>query len=90
MSTKTISPEAAQRKEWKAELKTITQNRGKVLKDFRDEEKRLLSVWRASKKAEADALAKLDRFRKHRPAKEGTALKAFDTRIAILKGRIGV
>ncbi len=83
MSAKSTSPEAAQKKVWKAEIRVHEKARRKIRADFRNEQKRLIADCKRADKA-------LDRFmlrvEKQLPKEEA----AIDRRIGILKGRIGI
>lgn len=90
MKTKSTSPEAAQKKVWKAELKQLESARRKVSRDITAEfnrsekdlktlEKSLLS---ARKKHKATAI-RLER-------QERRQLADIERRIGFLKGRIGI
>lgn len=82
MSAKSKSPEAAQQKLWKAELKTLAANRRKVAKDFDQQLK-------AAIKLVDDAMAKLTRLEARVAKAKPAALRNIDRRIAILNGRLG-
>jgi hypothetical protein len=83
MPAKTTSPEAAQRKIWKAEIKTHQKAASKVKADFRNEQKRLIATCEAANKA-------LDKFMARAEKQMPKQLSSIDSRIAILKGRLGV
>jgi hypothetical protein len=83
MSAKSKSPEAAQRKVWKAELKTTEANRRKVARDFDIERDRLWQVFIAARK-------KLDAYDAKTEKAKPRALAKFDSRIAVLRGRLGL
>ena len=78
---KTIA--TAERRQIRAEIKTLESNRRKVCKDF-DAESKALRV-----AAEA-AVKKLTSFNARRAKQEPRAVAKFDRSIAILKGRLGV
>ena len=79
--TRTISPESAQRKVWKLEIRDLEASKRKVTKDWKAEDKRLL------KEAE-DAVG---RHNKHRTLRSHEKFnKDVDRRIEILKGRLGI
>jgi hypothetical protein len=83
MPAKSTSPEAAQNKQRKAEIREMEKRRSKIRRDFREEQKRLIAACNSANKA-------LDRFmvrvEKQLPKEEA----GIDRRIAILKGRIGL
>jgi len=83
MSAKTTSPEAAQRKVWKAELKSMTRARKKVLTDSQKAAVQNHKEWVAAQKKYKKSL---DRITREVPK----ALQSIDRRIAILEGRIGI
>jgi fructose-1,6-bisphosphatase/inositol monophosphatase family enzyme len=83
MPAKTTSPEAAQRKLWKAEIRTHEQAARKIKSDFRAEQKRLHKQYITAK----TALEKFDRRAEKQMPKQ---LSSIDSRIAILKGRLGI
>lgn len=83
MPAKNISPEAAQRKLWAAEIKTHEKAARKVKADFRNEQKRLIAESLAAHKAVEKFMARAE---KQMPKQLGS----IDSRIAILKGRLGV
>lgn len=83
MPAKPLSPEAAQKRVWAAELKTITQNRRKVVRD----------IAKARKASAKDLLAaqRKDTALRQRLLKwEPLQLKSIDRRIGILNGRLGL
>lgn len=82
MPAKTTSPDAAQKKVWKAEIRSLEQNRKKIRRDFREEQKRLFKACDAADRA----LRAFDkRVEKQLPKAEAD----IDRRVGILKGRIG-
>ena len=83
MPAKSKSPEAAQRKVWKAELSTLEKSRRKVDRDFDKEANRLHQIALVAKRKEN---AYCDRMKKARPR----ALAKIDSRIAVLRGRLGI
>ena len=83
MPSKSKSPEAAQRKVWKAELTTLERNRRKVERDFDKERHRLHQAAIAAKRKEEDFCRKAEKS-------QPRALAKFDSRIAVLKGRLGL
>ena len=83
MPAKSKSPEAAQKKVWKAELKTLSRNRGKILSDAAKAERTATKEFAA---AGRKYKAAIDRIKREVPK----ATKSIDRRIAILEGRIGV
>ena len=83
MPAKSTSPEAAQQRVWKAEIKDLEKRRRLVCRDFRVELTRLHKANLAARRA----LAKYEmRLEKLRPR----ALAEIQRRIAFLTGRIGV
>lgn len=90
MPAKSKSPEAAQKKVWKAEIRAHQQAAAKVAKDFNAEERRLKKELSKAMKARIAAAMKLGKFQTDRAKKEPRALSAIERRIAILKGRLGV
>jgi hypothetical protein len=90
MPAKSTSPEAAQRKVWKAEIRSI-QNAGiKIIRDFNAEERRLEREVDKADKARNAAFSKLNKFKAGRNKKEARELSQIQRRIAILEGRIGI
>lgn len=83
MPAKNISPEAAQRKLWAAEIKTHEKAARKVKADFSHEQKRLIAESTAADKACKKFMIRAE---KQLPKQ----LAAIESRIAILKGRLGV
>ena len=90
MPNKTVSPEAAQQKVWKCEIKTIEKNLRKMTRDRGME---LLRSGRHCEKAEKAARA----IRKQHLAYALKLSRSYDResaqacrRIAILKGRLGL
>lgn len=83
MPAKSKSHEAAQRKEWRAELKQFEAARRKVDRDFDKEADRLHKAAIAAKRKE-DAYC--DKMKKARPR----AMAKIDSRIAVLRGRLGL
>jgi hypothetical protein len=90
MSAKSTSPEAAQRKVWKAEIQDHRKALAKVCKDFDAEERRLGRELTKAMKARIDAAQKLDRYQQSRAKKEPRAVAAINRRIAILERRMGI
>lgn len=83
MPAKSNSPEAAQRKVWKEELKTQQAAWRKICKDFRDEQKRLIA---ASEAAHREVL----KFQKRAEKQMPRALGKIESRVAVLRGRLGL
>jgi hypothetical protein len=83
MPAKSITPEAAQKKVWAAEIKTRLRSIRKVKADFRNEQKRLIAESLAAHKAVVKFHARAE---KQLPK----MIAAEETRIAILKGRLGI
>lgn len=90
MPSKTTSPEAAQRKVWKAEIRDHEKAASKVVRDFNAEELRLKREVSKTSKSHQTAMAKMLKFRGVRAKKEFRAVAAIERRIAILKGRMGI
>lgn len=82
MPAKSKSPEAAQRKVWSAEIKTLEGNRRKVKRDFDKERDRLWKAFMTARK-------KLDAYDAKAEKALPRALAKFDSRIAVLRGRLG-
>lgn len=78
-----LSPEAAQKRVWKSELKNLQNNRRKVVADFDSHQRALIREAEAANK-------KLTRFISDRAKREPKALRDFDARIAVLEGRLGL
>ncbi len=97
MPAKSKSPEAAQHKLWKAELKDLKANRHKVVKNFtalhfaacKEVRQAELAVAKAKKALDAAAVKRGRLMTKNEKA-ENAALRNFDRRIAILNGRLGL
>jgi hypothetical protein len=90
MSAKNTSPEAAQRKVWKAEIKQLEANRRKVAKDFSDERKKAQAAVIMARKSLNAANASAARLHARHLKLEPRAVKAIASRIAVLKGRLGL
>lgn len=90
MPAKSSSPEAAQKRVWKAELRTHQKNRQSMLRDFKKahrlSEKECAQAIRSAQIAKAKHRKDLIRLGKS----EARETAAIDKRIAILKGRIGI
>lgn len=82
MSAKSKSPEAAQRKVWKSELKTLASNQRKILADAARAEKQATKEFAAACRKYK---ASIDRIKREVPK----ATKEIYRRMAILEGRIG-
>lgn len=82
MPRKSTSPEAAQKRVWKAELKDLTRNRKKILGDGHKARIAAVKRLRIAEREYSNAVAKIDR-------EVPKATKSIDRRIAILEGRIG-
>lgn len=80
---KSLSPEEAQKRVWKSDLKTLEKQRRKVARDFTAARKPL-------KKAFLQARRKLDAFDAREEKLRPRAVANIDRRIGILKGRIGI
>jgi hypothetical protein len=83
MPAKSKSPEAAQHRVWKAELSTLERSRRKVDRDFDKEADRLHKAVIAAKRKEDAYCTKLKTARPRAMAK-------IDSRIAVLRGRLGL
>jgi hypothetical protein len=90
MPAKSKSPEAAQRKVWKAELKSLEANRRKVAKDFVSARKEAQAAVIMARKSLNAANASAARLHARHLKLEPAALRNIDRRIAILNGRLGV
>jgi hypothetical protein len=90
MPAKKTSPEAAQRKVWKAEIKQLEANRRKVAKDFKTERDKAAKASFHAQKVADKLYADFIRIRGRHQKAEPRALKSFDSRIAVLKGRLGL
>jgi len=84
------SPEAAQKKVWKAELRTHEKAASKVAKDFNAEDRRLQREVTKARKILHALSTKALKFRASRPTKEGRVRRSIDSRIATLRGRLGI
>ena len=80
---KTTTPDAAQRKAWKAELRSLETQRRKIRADFRNEQKRLIKEAEKAHKAVQKFMARVE---KQLPAREAE----IDRRAGILRGRLGL
>jgi hypothetical protein len=80
MPSKSASPEAAHHQKAAS----------KVVKDFNAEERRLSKEVVKADKAAGNAYSKLNKFRRARTAKQNRAVSAIESRIAILRGRLGL
>lgn len=83
MSTKPITPQAAQAKVWKAELAALRKASNKIVRDFNSEDKRLLKAVLAAKKERQKFLLRAGRQTDRECFK-------ITRRIGILKGRLGL
>jgi len=90
MPAKSTSPEAAQHKIWKAELKSLEANRRKVSKDADIERKKARLEVQAAMKALNTAKFRAQRIEAKILKAETAGVKAIDRRIAILRGRLGL
>lgn len=90
MTPKTKSPEAAQKKVWKAEIRDHQKAAAKVIKDFDAEERRLHSETKKAYRTYRALEVKLSKFRRGREIKQPRSLAAIERRIGILKGRLGI
>lgn len=83
MPAKSSSPEAAQNKLRKVEIRQLEQQRRKVRADFRNEQKRLISDCTKADKALTKFMVRVE---KQLPKEEAY----IDRRIGIIKGRLGI
>lgn len=83
MPAKSLSPEAAQQRVWKAEVKDLQKRRRKVDRDFKRELTRLRKAELAALRARVKYELRVDRLRPR-------AINDIDRRIGILNGRIGI
>lgn len=90
MPAKSTSPEAAQRKVWLAELKTLETNRRKVTKDADAARRAARLEVQAAMKALNTARFKSQRIDAKILKAESAGVKAIDRRMAILRGRLGL
>ncbi len=81
MPAKTTSPEAEQKKLWKAEARNLEKTRSKIRRDFRVEQKRLIKASEAAHQAVTKFMARAE---KQLPKLEAD----IDRRLGILNGRI--
>lgn len=88
MPAKSKSPEAAQRKVWKAEIRAHEVAAGKLNKDFDAEQKALRKAIEKAEKALGTANSKYTRFVARRSKLLPARLREIETRIAVLRGRI--
>jgi hypothetical protein len=88
MSAKSKTHDAAQKKLWGQELKTLEASLRKVGKDFQAEQKqRVAAVAKAEKTLAAEQL-KYTRFIARREKVLPKSIKSIETRIAIVRGRL--
>jgi hypothetical protein len=88
MTTKSKTHDAAQKKLWKQEIKTLEASLRKVGKDFEAERKqRLAAIDKAEKTLSAEQ-AKYARFVARREKVLPKSTKSIETRIAIIRGRL--
>lgn len=90
MPAKSTSPEAAQQKVWKAELKTLEAQRRSATKGFDQELKAAQRESAAASKAARVAEAKMARLVERQAKARPAAYRTIDRRIAILRGRLGL
>jgi hypothetical protein len=83
MPAKSTSPEAAQKRVWKAEIKDLNKAATQIRAEFRAEQKQLIA---ASEKAHKAVL----KFQVRAEKKMPKLLADIERRIGILKGRIGI
>lgn len=90
MPSKNTSPEAAQSKVWKSELKILESNRKKVGRDIDAQFRASLKETVAFERAAQQARKKHNRTCKRLEAAERRQFSGIDRRIGILKGRLGI
>lgn len=83
MPARSTSPEAAQKKLWKAEIKDLGRTRRRIVRDSDSEQNRLRRESAAANKALSTYIAR-------RSKNEPRAVGDIDRRIGILKGRLGI
>ena len=83
MTKKSSSPEAAQKRVWKAEMKTLGRNYRKILSDALKAQKIAAQEVRAAQRKYAAVMKRID-------TQVPRATAAIERRVAILEGRIGV
>ncbi len=83
MPAKSTSHEAAMRKVWKAEIKTLDSSRHKVTRDFNAARGKLVKAAQAAAK-------KLTAFDKRAAKQQPRALANIDRRVGILNGKLGL
>jgi len=88
MPAKSTSPEAAQRKLWKLEIRDLEKAGNKIQKDFRAARMAATKEYDRISKIETKALMKFSRTINRLEKAEPAALKKINARIAQLKGRI--
>lgn len=85
---KSKSPEAAQKKVWKAEIRDQENAAKKLNKDFDAEQRTIRKQITAAEKALSAANRKYARFVARRSKVVPATLREIETRIAVLRGRI--
>lgn len=88
MPSKSKSPEAAQRKLWRAEIKQQEAAARKVNRDFDAEQRALQKQIKAAEKLLSQANRKYAAFVTRRSKVVPKTLREIETRIAVLRGRI--
>ncbi len=83
MPAKSVSPQAAQIRLWKGDVKELQKRRRKIEREFKSEWSRLYKLHLA-------ANAALKKYEKRTDKLRPRALSDIDRRIAILSGRIGI
>lgn len=83
MPAKSTSPQAAQIKVWKAEIRTHEKAARQIKSQFRNEQKKLIAKSVAAHKA-------VEKFQQRAEKQMPKLLGDIESRIAILKGRIGI
>ena len=88
MSAKSKTHDAAQKKGWKQEAKTLEARLRQVAKDFQAEQKQRVAAIAKAEKTLAAEQAKYTRFIARREKVLPKSIKAIETRLAIVRGRI--
>ena len=83
MPAKSLSPEAAQKRVWKQEMKTLGRNYRKILSDALKSRKAAARDVRTAQRKYAAIVKRID-------TQVPRATAAIERRVAILEGRIGV
>lgn len=88
MSAKSKTHDAAQKKLWKADIKTLKSAASKITRDFDLETRRRIAAVDKAERALRKEQSALNRFLASRDKKLPASLKSIETRIAILSGRL--